>query len=234
MVPKTPAILLVEDDINLGYVIKDNLIESGYQVVLCEDGEQALNQYYKNAFDLCILDIMMPKKDGITLAREIRKADQMIPVIFLTAKSLKEDKINGFKVGADDYITKPFSIEELICRVEVFLKRTRQQSERGTADQFKIGAYTFDYLNQILHHQQDRQKLTHRESEILKLLYLNHYRILKREEILTKIWGDDDYFSGRSLDVFISKLRKYLQKDPAVEIINYHGVGFKLELQAVR
>jgi len=222
-------ILLVEDDRNLGYVIRDNLITNGYEVILCEDGEQGFNQYQKEAIDVCIVDIMLPKKDGITLVKEIRDRDQNIPVLLLTAKSLKEDKINGFRSGADDYITKPFSIEELICRVEVFLKRSRTQDQSQTIIQ--IGAYAFDYAGQCLQNNGNQKKLTQREAEILRMLADHQSRVLKREEILTRIWGDDDYFSGRSLDVFISKLRKYLKEDPNIVIENYHGVGFKLKIK---
>ena len=228
---KPARILLVEDDTNLGFVIRDNLQENGYDVVLCADGEKGLEAYGQFEFDLCVLDIMLPRKDGITLAREIREMDPMIPVLFLTAKSTKEDKINGFRAGGDDYITKPFSIEELICRIEVFLRRSGSTGDSENTSRFTIGKYDFDYENNSLWLNDDKRVLTKREAEILKTLFVNNHRILKREEILNMIWGNDDYFSGRSLDVFISRLRKYLKDDERIEIINYHSVGFKLEIK---
>ncbi len=220
-------ILLVEDDPGLGFVIKDNLALKGYEVTLCSDGEAGQQSFFQQNFDLCILDVMMPKKDGITLARAIREKNKEVPILFITAKSMLEDKIAGFAAGGDDYIVKPFSMEELCLRIEVFLRRSANPSpNEGT---FPLGQYTFDYLNLVLLHPNGPKVLTQKEAEVLRLLSLHQDRVLKREEILKAVWGDDDYFLGRSLDVFISKLRKYLKEDPAVEIVNYHGVGFRLE-----
>ncbi|MEQ9426330.1 MAG: response regulator transcription factor [Cyclobacteriaceae bacterium] len=225
------SILLVEDDDNLGFVIKDNLEIGGYEVKLCENGELAWEAFCKGKFDLCILDVMLPKMDGFTLAERIRSNNDQVPVLFLTAKSMKEDKIHGFKIGADDYITKPFSIEELLLRIEVFLRRTNR-NDLDHESHFEIGKYAFDFTNLKLTINGSEKGLTKREAELLKLLCLNQQSVVKRGDILNRIWGDDDYFNGRSLDVFISKLRKYLRDDPSIEIANYHGVGFKLEMRA--
>ncbi len=223
-------ILLVEDDPSLGFVIKDNLIVKGYEVTLCKDGEEGLLAFEKNHFDVCILDVMMPKMDGFSLAKSIRKKDQHIPILFITAKSMLEDKINGFHSGGDDYIVKPFSMEELSLRIEVFLRRST--TEIATEQNFSLGEFTFDCHNYTLHHLSSFKTLTQKEAEVLKLLCQNKERVLKREEILKNVWGNDDYFLGRSMDVFISKLRKHLKDDPKVQIVNYHGVGFKLEVGA--
>ena len=224
-------ILLVEDDPSLGFVIKDNLSMRGYEVTLCADGDAGRESFFKNPFDLCILDVMMPKTDGITLARLIRAENKTVPILFVTAKSMLEDKIAGFTAGGDDYIVKPFSMEELCLRIEVFLRRTvALGSKEGI---LPIGQYTFEYENLVLRHQKASRVLTQKEAEVLRLLCLHQDRVMKREEILKAVWGDDDYFLGRSLDVFLSKLRKYLKEDPAVEITNYHGVGFRLEVKKV-
>lgn len=226
-------ILLVEDDTNLGYVVKDNLELHGYEVMLCEDGELGWTAFAKHEFDVCVLDIMLPKKDGISLAESIRGLNHWIPIIFLTAKGMKEDKIAGFKVGADDYMTKPFSIEELTLRIEVCLKHTRKQElhaqNKKNENIFILGTYQFDYPNLSLIHKEETLVLTQKEAEVLRLFCINPNHVLKREEILKPIWGNDSYFSGRSLDVFISKIRKYLQRDNTIEITNVHGVGFKFE-----
>lgn len=222
-------ILLVEDDPNLGFVVKDNLVAKGYDVTLCSDGEAGDKKFSEARFQLCILDVMLPKKDGFTLARSIRTKDTNVPILFLTAKAMTDDKLEGFGTGADDYITKPFSLEELFCRIEVFLKRSSHPKETEALGVLPIGRYNFDSSNFKLKNHTSEKTLTSREAEILKQLYLHRDRVVKREEILMAVWGDDDYFLGRSLDVFISKLRKYLKDDPAVQIINYHGVGFKLE-----
>jgi len=219
-------ILLVEDDPNLGFVIKDNLLLKGYDVTLCIDGEQGLTIFSQYDFNLCILDVMLPKKDGFTLAKNIREKNKNVPILMLTAKAMTEDKLEGFQSGADDYITKPFDFEELLCRVEVFLRRS---SVTVDEKKFTLGGFEFDYINLSLKNGSDEKFLTQKEAEVLKLLYLNRGRVLKREEILKQVWGDDDYFMGRSMDVFISKLRKYLRADPAIQIVNYHGVGFRLE-----
>ena len=224
-----PRILLVEDDPSLGFVIKDNLQVNGYEVTLGKDGEEGLKEFENKIFDLCILDVMMPKKDGFTLAKSIREKNQQIPILFITAKSMLEDKISGFHAGGDDYIVKPFSMEELCLRIEVFLRRTRGAS--ASEQNFSLGEFTFDCHNYTLHHKSGFRTLTQKEAEVLKLLCQNKERVLKREEILKNVWGNDDYFLGRSMDVFISKLRKHLKDDPTVQIVNYHGVGFKLEVQ---
>ncbi|HNP07659.1 MAG TPA: response regulator transcription factor [Cyclobacteriaceae bacterium] len=223
----SPKILLVEDDPGLGFVIKDNLTHKQYDVTLCTDGEEAHQQFFNQSFDLCILDVMLPKKDGFSLAQSFRSKNQNIPILFVTAKGLIDDKIAGFKSGGDDYIVKPFSMEELFCRIEVFLRRTGTQEDQLS---FSMGSYQFDGKSVTLSHHKELKTLTQKEAGILKLLYNNKDRILKREEILQSIWGDDDYFMGRSLDVFISKLRKYLKHDPSIQIVNYHGVGFRLEI----
>jgi DNA-binding response OmpR family regulator len=173
---------------------------------------------------------MLPKKDGFSLARTVREKNKQIPIIFLSAKAMMEDKLEGFQTGADDYITKPFSLEELYCRIEVFLRRTNHIDTEGKS--FKLGDYEFDYTNLSLKKEGGEKSLTQKEADVLRLLYLNRDRVLKREEILTQIWGTDDYFLGRSMDVFISKLRKYLKEDPRIQIVNYHGVGFKLDVAA--
>jgi DNA-binding response OmpR family regulator len=222
-------ILLVEDDPSLGFVIKDNLIHKGYQVTLCTNGEEGDQQFQTQSCDLCILDVMMPKKDGFSLAQSIRAKNKEVPILFVTAKSMLEDKIVGFNSGGDDYLVKPFSMEELSLRMEVFLRRTGAGSHSVDEASYSIGDFNFDCKNFSLHHITGNKTLTQKEAEVLKLLCSNKDRVLKREEILTTVWGDDDYFMGRSLDVFISKLRKYLKDDPRVEIVNYHGVGFRLE-----
>jgi len=224
-------ILLVEDDKNLGFVIKDNLEVNGYKITHFENGKDGLKGFRAQKFDLCILDVMLPEMDGFTMAENIRAENKQVPILFLTAKSMKEDKIEGFKVGGDDYITKPFSIEELILRIQVFLKRTKSATVDLNFDngKFKLGKYNFDHQNLKLICSNQEKTLTQKEADILKLFCSRKDTVLKREEILLNVWGDDDYFIGRSLDVFISKLRKYLAEDPSVQIINYHGVGFKLE-----
>jgi DNA-binding response OmpR family regulator len=226
-----PTILYVEDDVNLGFVTTDNLNMHGYSTVFCKDGKAGLETFKQEKFNLCILDVMMPEMDGFTLAREIRKINNDIPIIFLTAKNMKEDKITGFQTGADDYITKPFSIEELILRIEVFLKRSRK-AETGYVIQndFEIGNYIFSFNNLTLVSGKQKNILTMKEAELLKYFCANKDKILKREDILRAVWGDDDYFMGRSLDVFISRLRKFLQKDTAIQIENIHSVGFRLSV----
>lgn len=221
-------ILLVEDDESLGYVIKDNLSLKGFAVTLCKDGEEACAVFKNDVFALCILDVMLPKKDGFTLSREIRAVNEQVPIIFLTARSMTEDKLEGFKTGADDYIVKPFSIEELTFRIHVFLKRTA-----GTprSNSYRIGEYLFNSADFCLSHPRGTITLTSKEALVLQLFCMNKNRLLKREEILKYVWGDDDYFMGRSLDVFISKLRKYLKEDKSVKIVNYHGIGFRLEAE---
>jgi len=225
-------ILLVEDDPNLGLLLQDYLqLKGKFDVVLCVDGDEGLRAFTKQDFDLCILDVMMPKKDGFTLGKEIRKINQDVPIIFATAKAMMEDKASAYDLGGDDYITKPFRIEELLLRINALLKRV--QSKDGSENavpltNFEIGDYVFDYTTQLIHYKGQIQKLSTKEAELLKLLCLKKNAVLTREEALLSIWHDDNYFNGRSMDVFLSKLRKYLREDPKVEILNVHGKGYKL------
>lgn len=228
MNPEKTKILLAEDDVNLGFVIRDNLEQHGFFVDLCKDGEVAWNNFMDHQYDICILDVMMPKMDGFSLATKIRQENAQIPILFLTAKTLKEDKLRGFMLGGDDYITKPFSIEELILRINVFLKRSQAEVNQ-TKGPIVIGEYSFDHGNLLLSILNDERKLTQMEADILGFLCQRKGEVIKRSEILEAIWGEDDYFSGRSLDVFISRLRKYLKSDENISISNYHGVGFKLK-----
>jgi DNA-binding response OmpR family regulator len=222
-------ILYVEDDESLSFVTRDNLQLQGYNIICCKDGKSALKAIQEQEFDLCILDVMLPEIDGFTVAKEIRKKDQHVPIIFLTAKSLKEDKIHGLKLGGDDYITKPFSIEELLLKVEIFLRRSRI-STPVSHTVFDVGEYRFDFNNLSLNIENHQQRLTQREAELLRMLVENKNQVLKREDILEKLWGKNDYFLGRSLDVFISRLRKYLKADSKLKIENIHGVGFRLQV----
>ncbi|MBK9151910.1 MAG: response regulator transcription factor [Saprospiraceae bacterium] len=219
-------ILYVEDDETLSFVTMDNLELNGYKVDHCPDGETALESFYKNNYDLCILDVMLPKMDGFALAEKIRASDPNVPILFLTAKSMKEDRLQGLRLGADDYITKPFSIEELILKIEIFLKRKFVTAPANEV--FRIGRYSFDYRNLTLALDEEKRSLTQKEADLLKMLYDHKNNVVKRSVILEKLWGEDDYFLGRSMDVFISRLRKYLSGDPNLKIDNIHGVGFKL------
>jgi len=224
-------ILLVEDDDNLGFMLKDYLQMEGFQVNLQKDGVSGLQAFQSQTFDLCILDVMMPIQDGFSLAREIRKANQNIPFVFLTAKALEEDRIKGLKLGADDYITKPFSTEEFKLRIENILKRTSRPDNLTKEEVYHIGQYLFDFANQVLKHKVIEKRLTRKEAQVLRLLCQNRNLLVRRETALTTIWGADDYFMGRSMDVYIAKLRGYLKEDPSVTIINVHGTGFKLEVE---
>ncbi|RQO72386.1 DNA-binding response regulator [Pedobacter sp. KBW06] len=225
-------ILLVEDDPNLGLLLQDYLqLKGKFDVILCVDGEEGLKAFGKQDFDMCILDVMMPKKDGFTLGKEIRKINQHIPIIFATAKAMMEDKASAYDLGGDDYITKPFRIEELLLRINALLKRVsaKEGAELSPVEtHFLIGEYTFDYTTQLIHFKGQQQKLSTKEAELLQLLCLKKNAVLTREEALLSIWHDDNYFNGRSMDVFLSKLRKYLREDPKVEILNVHGKGYKL------
>jgi two-component system response regulator VicR len=224
------TILYVEDDLNLAFVTKDNLVLEGYEVIHCENGKDALIAIEKSKFDLCVLDIMLPIIDGFEIAKVMREKDHNIPIIFLSAKSLPEDKIKGLKLGADDYITKPFSIEELILKIKVFLKRSAIKVVKPAKQEIqKIGKYLFDFENLQLRFKQNQINLTNKEASLLQLLFVRQNQIIKREEILMLIWGDDDYFLGRSLDVFISRLRNYLKKDKTIKIENIHSVGFRFK-----
>ena len=222
-------ILLAEDDRNLGNILKNFLELKGYATTLCVNGQEAIEAFQKKEFDFCILDIMMPIKDGFSVAKEIRSSNSKIPIMFLTAKSLQEDKLKGFETGADDYMTKPFSMEELLMRLQAILRRTEEPGRTAeTENIFQIGRYTFDFNRQILTIKGKDQKLTSKEAGLLRLLRINANEVLERSTALNKIWSDDSYFNARSMDVYIVKLRKYLKEDPSVELINVHGIGFKL------
>jgi two-component system, OmpR family, response regulator len=222
-------VLLAEDDRNLGNILKNYLEVKGYTTTLCINGEEATDTFHRKDFDFCILDIMMPIKDGFTVAREIKAVNSKIPILFLTAKSLQDDKLTGFEVGADDYITKPFSMEELLLRMQAILRRTEDPAKNPeTENILTIGQYVFDFNRQLLTIRDKEMKLTSKEAGLLRLLCTNANQVLERSVALNKIWQDDSYFNARSMDVYIVKLRKYLKEDPAVELINVHGVGFKL------
>lgn len=225
-------ILLAEDDPNLGEILKEYLeLKGKFDVTLCIDGDDALRTFNRESFDLCILDVMMPKKDGFTLGKEIRKINDTIPIIFATAKGMMEDKTIAFDLGGDDYITKPFRVEELLLRINALLKRAsskESENKEPTPTAFDIGSYFFDFTSQVISRKGEQQKLSTKEAELLLMLCLKKNDVLTREEALIKIWHDDNYFNGRSMDVFLSKLRKYLKADPRVEIVNVHGKGYKL------
>ena len=222
----SPRILLVEDNETLGYILKEYLELKSFSVVLAIDGGQGLRRFRKQSFDLCILDIMMPEKDGFSLAKEIKNLDPDIPLIFLTAKSLKVDVLKGFDLGADDYIVKPVEEEELVARVRAVLRRTREVE--ATANIYQIGRYTFDFYNQKLQINGTERVLTEREAKVLRLLCNHKGKLLPRHKVLKSVWNNSDYFTRRSMDVFISRLRKYLSDDPAIQITNVYGSGFIL------
>jgi DNA-binding response OmpR family regulator len=221
-------ILLAEDDNNLGTLLRNYLSAKNYETDLFVNGSLALEAFPTRSYGLCILDIMMPEMDGLTLAKEIRLTNTGIPIIFLTAKNQKEDIIDGFKSGADDYITKPFSMEELLYRIEAILRRTTSPATNKNNDLYTIGVYSFDPLKQMLVNKDQTIKLTTKESELLELLCRHGNEILERNYALKTIWIDDNYFNARSMDVYITRLRKYLKKDPSVKILNVHGRGYKL------
>lgn len=223
-------ILLAEDDPNLGQLLQEYLTIKGFEATLAKDGDDALSKFVLTDYDLCIFDVMMPKKDGFTLAKEVRMSDKDTPIIFLTAKAMKEDTLQGFKVGADDYMTKPFSMEELLARIQAILRRSQKQASENAvkSNTFVIGAYEFDAEKQLLFHASGQQKLTSKESELLKLLCENIGKPVSRSFALKMVWGDDTYFNARSMDVYITKLRKFFKEEPTIQIINLHGEGFKL------
>ncbi|MBN1987999.1 MAG: response regulator transcription factor [Bacteroidales bacterium] len=221
-------ILLAEDDENLGLLLKEYLNAKGFETDLFVDGEKAYKGFQNNYYDICILDVMMPIKDGFTLAKDIRMVESSMPILFLTAKSMKEDVLEGFNIGADDYMTKPFSIEELLVRLEAILRRTRKDGQNNSQSVYKVGKYTFDATKQTLEINEEVRRLTTKESELLRYLCVNKNAVLDRNFALKTIWVDDSYFNARSMDVYITKLRKYLKDDPTVEIINVRGKGFKL------
>lgn len=220
-------VLLVEDDHNLGQLLKTYLDGKGCTTTWAQDGEEGYSAFGADLFDIILMDVMMPVKDGFTLAKEIRETDDKTPLVFLTAKSLKEDVLEGFSVGADDYITKPFTMEVLFAKIEAILRRTGEDS-RPEDNVFSLGKFSFDYNHQKLVLANEEQKLTTKESELLLLLVRNKNQLLERSSALKKVWGDDSYYNGRSMDVYIAKLRKYLSADQDIEIINVHGQGFKM------
>ncbi len=227
--PNAPRILLAEDDRNFGIVLKDFLEINQFDVQLCKDGVEALQVFTSGEFDLCLLDVMMPRKDGFTLAADIRKMDETIPIIFLTASSLKEDMMNGFKIGADDYIIKPFDSELLLLKIKAVLKRALDADKKFEETYlFEIGKYTFNHKLRTLEIDGKSQKLSPKEGELLKLFCFYMNDILPRHKALKTIWGTDNYFTARSMDVYITKIRKFLKEDPNIDIINVHGNGYRM------
>lgn len=222
-------VLLLEDDPNLGLILQEHLELNGFGVQLCVNGQDGQAAYRKRKFDLCLVDVMMPRKDGFSFARDVRAVDRETPIIFLTAKAMKEDRIEGLKIGADDYLTKPFSMEELLLRIRAVLRRSgKQEEEKGSPPEFSLGKFTFDPTKRTLRRGRSSRKLTARESDLLRLLCLHRNGTLDRNGALRELWGDDTYFNSRSMDVFISRLRKYLAGDPGVEILSVSGKGLKL------
>ena len=222
-------VLLLEDDPNLGLIVQEHLQLNGYEVQLCPNGEVGLKEFRNGGYALCLVDVMMPKVDGFAFAREVRRHDRDIPLIFLTAKSLKEDKIEGFRIGCDDYITKPFSVEELLLRIQAVLRRSNVDQDEEVIE-YEIGDTTFNVRSRLITTKGEERKLTAREADLLQMLCRNRNRTLERSVALTEIWGEDNYFNARSMDVFVSRLRKYLKPDPRIEIASVHGVGFKLTI----
>ena len=220
-------ILVVEDDPNFGSILKDYLTLNEYDIVLAKNGIEGYEKFKKENFDLCILDVMMPYKDGFTLAKEIREIDRKVPILFLTAKSMKEDKLEGFSIGADDYLTKPFAMEELLARITAITRRT-ETTDSEVDQHYLIGTIKYEPDIRLLHLKDEVKKLTTKENQLLKLLVKNKNEILDRQATLRAVWGDDNYFNGRSMDVYIAKLRKALKEDESIEIMNVHGKGFKL------
>jgi DNA-binding response OmpR family regulator len=223
-------ILLVEDDLNLGIILSDQLKSDGYAVSICNNGVEAMQRFNEDKFHLCIFDVMLPRKDGFTLTRDIRKTNSEIPILFLSARGMTEDKVEGFNAGGDDYLSKPFSIEELQLRIKALLKRVNIKVDEKEQTNYALGIFVFDTENQILVTKDLVKTLTKKEVQILKLLFKYKNQVVSREVILNAVWGQNDYFVGRSLDVFITKLRKYLREDPKILISNIHGVGFKFEI----
>jgi DNA-binding response OmpR family regulator len=229
---KKVKVLVAEDDLQLGFIIKDNLEEEGFEVINCPDGEVAWEQFQKKQPDICILDVNMPNRDGFSLAKKIRQRSDVIPIIFLTAKSMEEDKLKGFEVGADDFISKPFSMKELISRMNVFLRRTKMLKPQKLND-FSLGKMKFIPEEMRILNGKDEIALTQKEAQLLEYFCLNANKILRREDILTHVWGKNDYFLGRSMDVFIAKLRKHLKPEPAVNIETIHQAGYRLNLHSL-
>lgn len=224
-------VLLVEDDSALSYIVKDNLEQHQYRVEVAEDGISALNMFRKNNYAIILLDVMLPKMDGFSLAKEIRKTDEQVPIIFLTARSMTEDKITGLTLGGDDYVTKPFSMEELLLKMRIFLKRSMVSGSHHVKPETVIGDYLFIEDELLLKHPSQERRLTLKEAELIRLFASNINAVLSRDEILKRVWGSNDYFLGRSLDVFISRLRKYFSHDPHIRIVNLHGIGFRFTVK---
>jgi DNA-binding response OmpR family regulator len=232
MQPAKIKVLLAEDDLVLGYVIKDNLEIGGYDVTLCPDGEEALQQFQKQDYDICLLDVMMPSKDGFTVAKKIRGKSDVVPILFITSKAMEEDKIKGFQSGADDYIVKPFNMQELILRMEVFLRRTKKLHSEETVT-YQIGKLRFSFTDLKIYVEEQTINLTQKEADLLLFLCKHPNKILKREEVLLNVWGKDDYFLGRSMDVFITKLRKHFKADSSIILETIHGIGFRFNVPEV-
>lgn len=231
---KKRSILLLEDDPNLGFILVEHIEMNGFSVRLSSNGDEGLSLFRKTKFDLCLVDVMMPKKDGFTFVKELRARDQLTPVIFLTAKALKEDRILGFKIGADDYITKPFSMEELLLRINAVLKRSSQPEQQVTEpSEFRLGAIVFDVRkSRLMKREKQYVVLTTKEAELLAVLCRHKNSIVERETILASVWNTDSYYAARSMDVYVSKLRKYLKNEPGISIVNIHGKGYKLLVDA--
>ena len=225
-------ILLLEDDPNLGLIIRESLERQGFAVTLVPDGEEGLRVFAAGSFDLCLVDVMMPLRDGFSFAKEIRKNNRTIPLIFLTARSMTRDKLTGFQIGCDDYVTKPFSMEELLARIQAVMRRSNPDAEPQPQTLFTIGAYRFDFPRQLLTFEDQKKRLTDKEAELLRQLCLFQDRTLERTYALRTIWGDESYHTGRSMDVFISRLRKYLTDDPRIVIKAVHGQGFRLMINS--
>ncbi|HTN47100.1 MAG TPA: response regulator transcription factor [Flavipsychrobacter sp.] len=225
-----PKILAIEDDPTLGFILKDKLQDAGYDVIHCTDGESGFQQFMKHNFDMILMDIMLPKKDGIAIVSQIRKKNNQVPIIMLTSKNMDNDKISGFESGADDYVTKPFNMQELLLRMNVHLKRTMKTDE-GEAETFQLGNLNFVYNELMLTNGTVQMQLTQREADLLRYFCLNANKVLKRDDILLHVWGKDDYFLGRSMDVFITKIRKYLKDQPNVNLQTIHGIGFKFNAE---
>jgi DNA-binding response OmpR family regulator len=233
MNPNEYELLLVEDDVNFGEVLKSYLEMHDFNVILAKDGQEGLHMFHRDKYDLCILDVMMPKMDGFSLAKSIKEKDPEMPIIFLTAKSFKEDVLEGFKTGADDYLTKPFNSEELLARIKAILKRSKPKTRLNSEiKEFQLGKYHFNFPIRMLRYELDgkeiQEKLSPKEAQLLRVFCLNKNEVLSRSEALITIWGEDNYFTARSMDVFITKLRKYLRHDPNIELVNIHGNGFQL------
>jgi len=226
-------IMLVEDDENMGFLLRENLRSNGFDAQLFKDGESAEDAFTESdSFDLCVLDVMLPKKDGFNLAKSIRKINPGVPIIFLTAKSLEQDRVMGFELGADDYMTKPFSAQELILRIKAILKRINPNALKiEQTTQYKVGKYDFDYLSRLLSLDGENKKVSAKEADLLKIFCENQNQLLNRNVILKTVWGDDDYFTSKSMDVYLTRLRKLLKEDPRIELQNVHGVGYKMVIQ---